>query len=295
MTFSKTTSIALLMLAATLFSGHHVAARFAYDDGAGLILALCARSGVAMLLMLSVAVWKQQSFKLSTANIKKQLMIGALIALQSWSLYSSIARIPVAISLLLVNTWPLLYIIASWLTGRSQARWSLGAILLAILIGLMMVLNPSTTSGIASHDWFLGIGLGLLSATAVTFAMWITNFYMTDVPGGVRSTYTMLIVFCLMLIAGLSFGAEQSFSLPSTAFGFTGLAVLALLYGIASTVLFVLAPRLDLANNSPALNFEPVAALLLSFLILGQALAAFQLVGVFIVVLGIVAMGILKE
>lgn len=295
MTFSKSTSILLLMLAATLFSGHHVAARFAYDDGAGLILALCARSGVAALLMMTIAIWKQQSFKLTTNNIKKQIAIGLLVALQSWSLYSSIARIPVAISLLLVNTWPLLYIIASWITGRSTARWSLGAILLAILLGLLMVLKPSPVSNIAAHDWFLGIGLGLLSSVSVTIAMWITNFHMSEVPSGVRSCYTMSIVFISMLTAGVAFGSEVSFSLPNSSLGFSGLIILAVLYGIASTVLFVFAPRLDLANNSPALNFEPVAALILSFFILGQALTAFQLVGVFAVVIGIVALGILKD
>jgi drug/metabolite transporter (DMT)-like permease len=295
MSLRKPVAIGLLLFAATLFAGNHVAARFAFDDGAGLLLALCARSGIALVFMAGVAFWKRQSFRLSPTNTKRQILIGGLIAIQSWALYSSVALIPVPVALLLVNTWPMLYIVSAWVVGRSHARVSLGVILMAIIFGLILVLLPGTAAQTSNSNWMPGVALGLLASVCLGVVMWITNFHMADVPGGVRSTYTMLIVFVSMLVAGFISGAQTSFALPESTAGFGGLVFLAMFYGIASTVLFVLAPKLDMANNAPALNFEPVAALLLSFLILDQVLSAVQLVGVVVVVSGIVAVGVLKD
>ncbi len=67
------------------------------------------------------------------------------------------------------------------------------------------------------------------------------------------------------------------------------------MYGIAFTLLFVLAPRLDMASNSPMLNSEPVAALFLAYALLGQFLNELQLVGGVIVVVGIVSLGLMDR
>jgi len=60
-------------------------------------------------------------------------------------------------------------------------------------------------------------------------------------------------------------------------------------------LLFVLAPRLDMASNSPMLNSEPVAALFLAYVLLGQLLNEIQLVGGVIVVVGIVSLGLMDR
>ena len=58
---------------------------------------------------------------------------------------------------------------------------------------------------------------------------------------------------------------------------------------------FITVPRLDMARNAPAMNMEPVAALVLGYLVLGQALTPVQLVGGGIVLAGIVALGLSKR
>jgi drug/metabolite transporter (DMT)-like permease len=71
-----------------------------------------------------------------------------------------------------------------------------------------------------------------------------------------------------------------------------GLALLTLFYGIAFTVMFVLLPRLGVAANSPILNTEPVAALVMAWALLGQTIAPLQLLGCGVVVLAVVALGL---
>jgi drug/metabolite transporter (DMT)-like permease len=75
---------------------------------------------------------------------------------------------------------------------------------------------------------------------------------------------------------------------PTDHQGWLGLALLTALYGGAFSAFFILMPRLDMARNAPATNIEPIAALALGWIILGQTLKPSQLVGALIVVLGIV-------
>ncbi len=81
-------------------------------------------------------------------------------------------------------------------------------------------------------------------------------------------------------------------ALPASPAGWGALAALALLYSVAFSVLFISVPRLEMARNAPVMNVEPVASLLLGYLVLGQMLSGTQLVGGAIVLGGIVALSL---
>jgi drug/metabolite transporter (DMT)-like permease len=70
---------------------------------------------------------------------------------------------------------------------------------------------------------------------------------------------------------------------------------LTLLYGTAFTAVFTLLPKLGAVSNSPILNVEPVAALLLAWAVLGQAVSALQFAGALIVVGAVMALGLRKK
>jgi hypothetical protein len=72
--------------------------------------------------------------------------------------------------------------------------------------------------------------------------------------------------------------------MPGSAAGWTGLVLLTLFYGAGFSVLFVLIPRLDMPRNAPVMNMEPVAGMLLGWLVLGQLLGPSQVLGGLIVV-----------
>ena len=67
--------------------------------------------------------------------------------------------------------------------------------------------------------------------------------------------------------------------------------LLTVLYGSAITAMFTVVPRIGAASNTAALNFEPVAALILGWVILGQSMEPRQLVGAFIVVGAVILIG----
>ncbi len=290
-------AIAILVISATLFAGNHIAARFAFDSGAGLLLAVLARGVTALCLMLLIAFISKACFKIPKKLIKWQLLVGLLIAAQSLCLYSAINKIPVAVALLLVNTWPMMFILASWLMRKRAPNLKTFLMLLVILMGLVLVLDidASGASGGVSEDAVLGIILASLSALFLTITMWLTQYQLASVAGSVRSSYTMAVVVGVMCVMGLFGILPGGLDAPQTQSGWFGLISLAVLYAIAITMMFVLAPRLDMASNSPILNCEPVASLLLAYVFLGQYLNGTQLLGGTIVVVGIVAIGFHKE
>jgi drug/metabolite transporter (DMT)-like permease len=68
-----------------------------------------------------------------------------------------------------------------------------------------------------------------------------------------------------------------------------------LLYGTAFTILFTLLPKLGVVGNSPILNVEPVAALVMAWLILDQQVATIQFVGALVVVGAVMTLGLRRR
>jgi drug/metabolite transporter (DMT)-like permease len=90
-----------------------------------------------------------------------------------------------------------------------------------------------------------------------------------------------------MLVAGTLTGA---FALPVDATGWTALVLVGLFYSAAVTTLFVVLPRIGVVNNSAALNFEPVAVLVMGWVLLGQSMAPLQIFGALVVIGAIIAL-----
>ena len=267
-------AIMLMMTVATMFAANHVSARLAFDNGTGLLLAVLMRSGVACLILLTLVVVQKKRLWLPSGSWPWQLVVGLLITLQSVSLYSAVARLPVVIALLLVNTFPIQLALLSWALGGPR---------------------PSLRSCLIMGTILAGIGFGLLAAFAFACALWLTEHRLAGVGSTLRSLLTMQTVFIAMIIGGLVGAVPGGMSLPDNSTGWMGLTLLALLYGSAFSILFIFVPRLNMARNAPVMNFEPVASLLIGYLVLGQMLSPSQLVGGAVVVGGIVVLSLSKS
>ena len=98
----------------------------------------------------------------------------------------------------------------------------------------------------------------------------------------------MLVVFCSAAIAGASGALPGALDTPASAGGWFALVMLMVLYGTGFITLFIFIPRLDMPRNAPVMNIEPLATLVMGWLILGQMLAGIQILGGAVVIAGIV-------
>jgi drug/metabolite transporter (DMT)-like permease len=292
-TLSPRLGIAVLLCVATVFGANHVSARLAFDHGASVAAAVAVRSGCTALALLALLRIQGVALGLPRATLARALLVGALVAVQSFCLYSAVALIPVGLALLVFQVCPMLYVMLCWLTGEDKPRLgSLGAMALALL-GLALALNAFGGGGATGPGQLAaGAAWSLGAAASFTLVLYFNAHWLKAVDGRVRTFVMMSVTAALVLAAG---AAARQLALPTDAQGWTGLVLLTLFYGAAITVLFVVLPRLGAATHTAALNFEPIAALALAWAFLGQGVAPLQLLGALIVVGSILWLGAAKR
>jgi len=291
------TAFATLLLIALMMGANHVAARLAFDHGVDVLTAVTFRSGVTAVVVGALLWWQHVPVALQPRHRRALPAIGLLIAVQSFCLYSAVARLPVALALLAFNTYPLTTALwARVLYGHRPERRVLLAMPL-LLLGLALALDVlGATSGLgAAAQWGqIGAGVAFALGASVTFGLALvwTQHEAGSLDGRLRTATTMAIVGVLAL-AGV--GVQGGFHWPDAAPGWWGLGLLTALYGTAFTIMFTVLPRLGVVGNSAIMNVEPVFALALAWALLGQAIAPVQVAGALLVVATVVWLGLRRR
>jgi drug/metabolite transporter (DMT)-like permease len=283
--------IALLLVIAAVFGSNHVAARIAFDHGTNVTTAVAFRSTGTALVVLALLLFNGISLRIPGKTFAHSVLIGLLISVQSYCLYSAVALIPVALALLAFQTFPMLLALISWFGGGERPSRRVLFAMPVALLGLALALDVYGKSGDIAGRW-AEVGAGVLWAfgASVSFAsaLFLITRWLGSMDGRVRSFLFMSVVAVVTLAGG---SLSHSFALPADGTGWIALALLTLFYGTAITSTFVLLPKLGAVNNAAVLNFEPIAVLGLAWIILDQAVAPLQILGAFIVVGSIAWMG----
>ena len=286
-----------LLLIACMFAGNHVAARIAFDHGVNVVTAVAVRSLVTALVVSLLVLGQRARWHATPRHKRAMLLIGLLVSVQSVCLYAAVARLPVGLALLVFNSYPIWATLAARVIYQRKPERAALIAMPVILIGLALALNVVGLLGSAGAraQWSTGapgIGFALGAALSFGLVLALTQHEVAELDGRVRSAFTMGIVG---LLAALFAFASGGWHWPAAAPGWGGLAALTLLYGTAFTAVFTLLPKLGAVSNSPILNVEPVAALLLAWLVLGQTVGLVQFAGALIVVGAVMALGLRKK
>ncbi|MDD5324119.1 MAG: DMT family transporter [Polaromonas sp.] len=290
-------AFATLLLIALMMGGNHVAARIAFNNGVDVATAVVFRSLVTALAIVVILSLQRVRVRFSARHRRMLPLIGLLIGVQSLCLYSSVARLPVALALLAFNTYPIWTALWAWLIYRRRPERALLLAMPVILLGLTLALDVfGAASGLGtSGQWArIGAGVAFALAAAGTFALALvmTQHEAADVDGRVRTATTMTMAG---LVALIMVASQGGFHLPQATPGWWGLAVLTFLYGTAFTIMFTVLPKLGVVGNAAIMNVEPVFALVLAWLILSQSIAPVQVAGALLVVGTVVALGLRKR
>lgn len=290
-------AFATLLLIALMMGANHVSARIAFNHGADVATAVAVRSLVTAGVLLLLIRLQRVPMVFHARHRRMLPVIGLLIGVQGLCLYSSVARLPVALALLAFNSYPIWIALWAWLLYRRAPERAVLAAMPVLLFGLALALDVlGAASGLgAAGQWSrIGAGVGFALAAAATFgcAMVLTQHEAGDVDGRVRSFTTMAVAGTVALA---NVAAQGGFHLPQALAGWGGLAALTFLYGTAFTIMFTVLPRLGVVGNSAIMNVEPVFALLLGWAVLGQAIAPVQVVGALLVVGTVMWLGLRRR
>ena len=286
-----------LLLIALMMGANHVAARIAFNHGVDVATAVVFRSAVTALVIVLMLARQRVPVRFTPRHKRMLLAIGLLIGVQSLCLYSAVARLPVALALLAFNTYPIWTALWAWALYRQRPERALVLAMPVILIGLALALDVfGAASGLgAALQWSrigAGVAFGLAAAGTFGLALVVTQHEAADVDGRVRTATTLTLAG---LVALVMVTAQGGFQLPQAPAGWGGLVMLTLLYGTAFTIMFTVLPKLGVVGNSAIMNVEPVFALVLAWLILGQAIAPVQVLGALIVVAAVMVLGLRRR
>ena len=289
----STAAFATLLLIAALMGANHVAARMAFNHGVDVPTAVSFRSGATALVVGALLLIQRVPLALTARQRKALPLIGVLIAIQSLCLYSAVARLPVALALLVFNSFPLMTALWARVLYRHRPERALLTAMPVILLGLVLALDVlGAASGLgAAGQWReIGAGVAFALGASTTFglALVLTQHEAGGLDGRLRTFATMAMVG---LLAGSAVAWRGGLALPVAPAGWWGLALLTLLYGTGITILFTVLPRLGVVGNSAVMNVEPVFALVLAWLILDQHIAPVQVVGALVVVGAVIWLG----
>ena len=290
-------AFATLLLIAFLMGANHVAARFAFAHGVDVTTAIAVRSTVTALVV-GLILWRAKvALTLSAKHPRALLAVGFLIAIQSYCLYSAVARLPVALALLGFNTYPLWIALWARILYKHQPEPAVLRVMPIMLIGLALALDVlGASSGLGAQGQWAVIGEGVFFALAAAalfgIAMVFTQHEAGDLDGRLRTFSTMT---CVAILAWLMIGTQTGLHLPDAPEGWLGLCMLSLLYGTGFTIMFTVLPRLGVVGNSAIMNVEPVFALVLAWVLLNQAIAPIQVVGALVVVSTVMYLGLRKR
>ena len=289
----STAAFATLLLIAALMGANHVAARLAFNHGVDVPTAVSFRSGATALVVGALLLIQRVPLALTARQRKALPLIGVLIAIQSLCLYSAVARLPVALALLVFNSFPLTTALWARVLYRHRPERALLIAMPVILLGLVLALDVlGAASGLgAAGQWReIGAGVAFALGASTTFglALVLTQHEAGGLDGRLRTFATRARV---ALLAGAAVVGRGGLALPVAPAGWWGLALLTLLYGTGITILFTVLPRLGVVGNSAVMNVEPVFALVLAWLILDQHIAPVQVVGALVVVGAVIWLG----
>jgi drug/metabolite transporter (DMT)-like permease len=287
-------AFAALMLVALMMGANHVAARLAFNDGVGVVTAVAVRSAITAVVVGGLLWWFKVPLALQARHRLALPAIGLLVALQSWCLYSAVARLPVALALLAFNTYPLWTALWARVLHGTQPEprvlWAMPIILFGLALALD-VLGAASGLGAAGQWLKMGQGVAFAVAAAATFglALVLTQHEAGSLDGRLRTFSTMATVAVVMAVLAQAQGGFQG---PQSATGWWALAALTLLYGTAFTIMFTVLPKLGVVGNSALMNVEPIFALVLAWMVLDQRIAALQVLGGLVVVATVMWLGL---
>lgn len=268
-----------VILAATLLAANGVLARIAFDAGANPLAFVTVRAGVAVVILWVWLSLSAEPWKLSQRDINRSIVIGLIAALNNYALNVAISIIPVPLAVLIFYFYPVITAIAAVALRREPFTLrSAVAILLAFAgVALTLPSQPATAD-------VIGVLWAVLAAVTWAAVLVLSGIWFLGGDARPRTFYVIVTVFVASLVVAL---ATRNVAWPDTVTGVAGFLGGSLAYALGVMGVFITTAALGPLRAAFYMNFEPVAAVILAALVLGQVLTVVQGFGALLVVIAL--------
>ena len=263
----------LVALSGASFGALGLFGRLAYRSGADLPTALFLRFTLAGLVLAGVMVLRRERFPRGRVLLALGLLGGVGYVSESLAYFGALTLAPAGLVALLLYLYPALVALLSVLVEREPLGRGKAAAVVLAFTGTCLTLDLSSTGGGARP---LGIALGVLSA--LIYAVYILASARVLRHAGALGASTVIVLSAGAVYAGIMLARGPRW--PQTSVGWAAVAGLVLL-GTVVAVLALLAgmARVGAVNAALLSTLEPLVAVLLGALFLGERLSALQGLG----------------
>lgn len=280
------TGIALALASAITFGTTAIFAKLAYEANFNVLTLLSVRFGLAALLLGAVSAWRASAGRRPPM---RTLVAGVLVGMfvmsvQAGLLFAALTRVDASIAILLFYTYPVLVTLAALALGREAlTRTRLVALGLALPGVTLVLVAPGI--GAVSPD---GIALALGSAFAYTAYVLLSDALLAERD-------PLALAALVSLGSGMAFGVigalAGGLSLDVDPLGWAWLAALILVATVFPLTAFLGGiARIGPSAASTISTLEPLTALTLALLVLGEHLIPGQIIGAALVVAAVVTL-----
>lgn len=231
------------------------------------------------LVAAAVAIWRT-SLSVPRAERRALLLFGVTSALVGSAYLSSVAFLPVTVAAVVFFTYPVLIVMAEPFVTRSRFRPERLAAACAAFIGVAMVVGPDM-HGLDPRGLLLALGASLGAAT---------QFFAASALAGTPLAARLFWSHLLILPVTAAILAVTGGFLPPGAFALAPIAAAVTIGGYLLGFLLQVIALTRISPGAAGLAFcaEPVCAVLIAAVVLGERLGPLQYAGCALVVAALV-------
>jgi drug/metabolite transporter (DMT)-like permease len=239
------------------------------------------RFGIAgLVLFIILALTDFDLVKPTRSTVIKGLILGfCFYGLQSMMFFHALMYIPASTATLIIYFYPLTVTLLSMLLFKMKATPGVYVSLLLILAGCALVFYDAFIKGLSMY----GVGLAVVSMIGFSIYLITAQYFL-------RGEHPLRITLYAILATALFF---MMFNNPLKIFTlttrqFTIVLALALLPTVlAVSLLYKAIEKIGSAYTSIFSTLEPIVTVILAAFILGEDIAAVQILGMFLIIAGI--------
>jgi drug/metabolite transporter (DMT)-like permease len=282
----KSSAISFAIAAASSYALVPNLVRSAYQSGVPALEAVCTRTAIVAAVLFILARAQRVSFAVPKAAWPGFTLMFLATFFVSTCYLSAVQFINVGMATTFFYTFPIIVAVASPLLERRKPSPLLLALVAMAFIGLVMITGPV----VQSLDW-RGVALALISAFGCALQFFsgrmLSKHMQPAAFGSLIHILLLPVVIAITLYAGSGVIKLTQFPTLSSPV----ISVLAMAFAYCAGYFF----HMSAVNKAPSdvvapyFNLEPVLAIVIATLFLGEKLNGLQLAGIALVVLALIA------
>lgn len=281
-------------LAAATYGTNPIFAKPLYAAGMNTDSVLLFRYLIAILMMWLLLLWKCHSLKrtiqvckVRRADLPQLFVMGLLMSASSILLFVSYNYMPVGIASTLLFIYPILVALIMTVCFRERLSWLMIACLVLASTGIGLLCKSDNSDGYGLSDSFL-IGFLCVMASSLSYAIYLVGLNKSRLRAIPSLTATFYVLLFGSLIYIVRIGCGIPLTLPTTPLMWLCCAGLGLFPTVISLVFTTLAiQRIGSTQTALLGALEPVTAVSLGILLLGETITWVELLGMCLIFLSV--------